>query len=307
MHLKTSLCLLVAGTLLFCTPRCFAQEGKNIQATSNTKIAFTSNREGNFQIYTIQPDGTALTRLTNDTFQDTSPCWSPDGLHIAFVSKSDQGFALYIMNSDGSAVKRLTDPKGKIANPTWSVDGQQIAYTLTTGRQLDIYTVNMDGTNPTMLLKEAMYLSWNPNGQQFVFNRGNIPQIMVMNSDGSGIKPFFAPGKTYRIDLFPVWSPDGTRLLFTKPTALTGGSSMNYEIFSASNTGADEKQLTEYSGVDMAYDWSADGKQIVFMSDRDGNHELYTMNADGSAIVRLTNHPGEDAQASWSPALSNKK
>jgi Tol biopolymer transport system component len=311
MHLKTSFCLIVAGYIFFCLQMSSAQEEKNmsslLQVTSNSKIAFASKRDGNYQIYTIKANGTELTRLTNNTFQDTWPSWSPDGLQIAFVSNREKGSAIYIMNSDGSDVKRLTDPKGEINYPKWSLDGKQIAYSLTTDRRVDIYSVNIDGTNQKELLKEAMCLSWNPNGQQYIFNRGNIPQIMKMNADGSNINPFFASGNTFRIDLFPVWSPDGNRLLFTKPSAQKGSSSMNYEIFTASDTGENEKQLTNYSGMDMAYSWSPDGKQIVFMSDRDGNPELYKMNSDGSEILRLTNNPAEDSQASWSPILLNKK
>src|SRR5207247_6229282 len=79
------------------------------QAVSNGKIAFVSDRDGNFEIYVMNADGTGQTRLTNDTHDDVNPAFSPDGTKIAFVS--DRAFntdpEIWIMNADGSNPQQL--------------------------------------------------------------------------------------------------------------------------------------------------------------------------------------------------------
>src|SRR5438105_1146558 len=72
------------------------------------KIAFTSNRDGNDEIYVMNTDGTGVTRLTNDPASDSQPAWSPDGSRIAFTSTRVGNFDIYVMNADGTNVTRLT-------------------------------------------------------------------------------------------------------------------------------------------------------------------------------------------------------
>src|SRR5437899_2073196 len=76
------------------------------------KIAFTSNRDGNVEIYVMNADGTGVTRLTNSVGYDQDPAWSPDGTQIAFASTRDDGppfYEIYLMNADGTGARRLTD------------------------------------------------------------------------------------------------------------------------------------------------------------------------------------------------------
>jgi hypothetical protein len=73
-----------------------------------TKIAFVSNRDGNFEIYVMNADGSKQKRLTNNPGFDGVPSWSPDGKEIAFASDRDRNHEIYVMNADGSAQKRLT-------------------------------------------------------------------------------------------------------------------------------------------------------------------------------------------------------
>jgi TolB protein len=65
--------------------------------------------------------------------------------------------------------------------------------------------------------------------------------------------------------------------------------------------GGDLKRLTDHPKIDMWPAWSPDGKRIAFVSNRDGNYELYLMNADGSEPRNLTNHPATDSSPCWSP------
>ncbi|MCH7962540.1 MAG: PD40 domain-containing protein [Bacteroidetes bacterium] len=90
-----------------------------------TRIAFYSNRDGNFEIYTIQPDGDDLKRLSHLGAGEMS--WSPDGTRIAFGSSRDGESAIYVMNADGTNPIRLSDA-GRAGGPVWSPDGTKIAF-----------------------------------------------------------------------------------------------------------------------------------------------------------------------------------
>ena len=66
----------------------------------NGRIAFVSNRENVERIYTMNPDGSGLTKLTNGPHQ-LQPSWSPDGTKIAYMDRLNDATALYLMNADG--------------------------------------------------------------------------------------------------------------------------------------------------------------------------------------------------------------
>ena len=75
----------------------------------NGLIAFASNRDGNFEIYVMNPDGSGQTNITNNPASDNYPAWSPDGSKIAFSSDRDGNAEIYVMNADGSGVRRVAD------------------------------------------------------------------------------------------------------------------------------------------------------------------------------------------------------
>jgi Tol biopolymer transport system component len=75
----------------------------------NGKIAFASNPDGNHEIYTMNPNGGGLDRLTNNNAGDFDPAWSPDGNRIAFRSNRDGNLEIYAINSNGTGVDRLTN------------------------------------------------------------------------------------------------------------------------------------------------------------------------------------------------------
>jgi Tol biopolymer transport system component len=89
-----------------------SDEGFPDWSPDGQRIAFTSRRDGNNEIYIMDGEGSNLIRLTNQPGDDFAPSWSPDGAQIAFVSDRDQKagiYDLYIMKADGSGVRRLTN------------------------------------------------------------------------------------------------------------------------------------------------------------------------------------------------------
>jgi len=88
--------------------------------SSKNKIAFTGMYEGRFDIFTIEPDGNNLRRLTAGQGNNEDACWSPDGNYIMFSSNRDGASSLYLMNANGQNQRRITTVKGQQTSPTWS-------------------------------------------------------------------------------------------------------------------------------------------------------------------------------------------
>lgn len=119
--------------------------------TANSKIAFASTRDGNYEIYVMNPDGTNQTRLTNNNAEDAQPSWSPDGTKIAFDSYRDGNLEIYVMNTDGTGQTRLTNNPAIDGEPSWSPDGTKIAFASWRSGGSNIFVMNSDGSNPVQL------------------------------------------------------------------------------------------------------------------------------------------------------------
>jgi len=102
-----------------------------------SKIVFSSDEDGDWEIYTINIDGTNLLQLTENNVYDGSPVWSPDGQQIVFESERDVNWEIYIMNIDGSKPKRITSNSIPDIDPSWSPDGTHIIYSSARERLYD--------------------------------------------------------------------------------------------------------------------------------------------------------------------------
>ena len=114
---------------------------------------------GTAEIYSMNSDGTNEQRLTNNSFTDFWPVWSPDGSMIAFASTRSGVTSIYVMNSDGSYQRRLTNG----TRPDWSVDGTRIAFVSFDDRNPEISVIDIDGTNEIQLTSLSGD-AFNPSG-----------------------------------------------------------------------------------------------------------------------------------------------
>ena len=269
-------------------------------------IAFASQRgvDGDSDIYVMNPDGSNVTRLTNN-LGAFDPEWSPDGRQIVFSSRDSWSgnYDIYVMNADGSGVTQLTYDAEDDGNPSWSPDGRQIAFGSERDGNANIYVMNADGSNVTRLTYNGMRNwspSWSPDGRQIAFQSRALygaGQIYVMNTDGSDVTQITNHDWTVGS---PVWSPDGRRIAFNDTNA--SGTPIR-RIYVMNADGSNVTQLTRSDGYNSSPSWSPDGRQIVFTSMRDGDREVYVMSADRyeSDVTRLTYRPAHDLDPSWSP------
>jgi len=262
------------------------------------KIAFTSNRDGNAEIYVMNADGTNQKRLTNNSSGDGTPAFSPDGSKIAFTSSRDGNNEIYVMNTDGTKQTRLTNNAAVDESPAWSPDGTKIAFTsFRDGTGADIWLMNADGTNQVNLTNypgNDTEPTFSPNGRKIAFRglRDGVIDVFVMNADGSD--PIDVTNNP-SIDTQPAYSPDGQTIAFR-----TGDN--NKEVYVMDADGGNQTNLTNNAAADQEPWFSLDGTQIAFTTSRDGNDEIYVMNADGSNQVNLTNNAASDSHPSWGPA-----
>jgi TolB protein len=262
-------------------------------------IAFQSNRVGGTpQVYLMRPDGTDQRVLLSLEIQLAS------GLDLqgtAYPSFSPTGDALCFHSQDTRQRDVLL-------------------------KRRDIYTVNIDGTGLTNLTSplglglvgDNTRCDWSPNGDAILFNstRDGGERVFVMNADGSHVRRLSLPDDPSRAPANPLsevnaaWSPDGARIAFESNRDLTfvlpdGKHIYLPEIWVMNANGTDQYRLTDFSLEPTPSNilvskptWSPRGERIgfhrrVWVADivPDGHTQIYTMNADGSAVTQITFTP----------------
>jgi hypothetical protein len=200
-----------------------AEDSEPSFSPDGTRIAFTTNRNGNWEIYVMNADGSGQMRLTNHPATDMNPEWSPDGMRIAFRSDRDGNGneEIYAMNADGSNVVRLTTNSSFDGKPSWSPDGARIAFVSNRSGRNEIHVMNADGSNVKRISSSTSnddLPAWSPDGSKIAFTRDVAcddyyylcHNILVMNPDGSDVIRF----ETRSHDSEPVWSPDSQWIVF---------------------------------------------------------------------------------------------
>jgi TolB protein len=196
----------------------FAGSIASAHAQSGQRIAFAAYRSGQWDIYSLDPTGADLRRLTNDSFEDTDPAYSPDGRYLAYASRRNQNWDVYALNLATGEETRLTTSPHYDGSPTWQPNGQLLAYESYQAGNLDIWQVDAAAAEPPANLTAASEAgdfgpAYSPDGTRIAFSswRSENKELYLLD---------MTTGQTSRLTTTPTaedapaWRPDGQALAF---------------------------------------------------------------------------------------------
>ena len=271
------------------------------EAPTTSKIVFTSWRDGNAEIYTMNPDGSDAANLTRHVSQDQEPVWSPTGEHILFVSDRDGVRDLYLMDADGKNVKRVFEKMGRRRSPTWHPNGERIAYV--DFGEWALYTVDRDGRDTKRLAltgeKGGYTTDWSPDGSEiaFVFVEDIFQtKIQMINPKTRARRTLRNPHAQGVMD-DPAWSPWGDRIAYALilPAALEKGT---IYIRDRKN-GASKQVVPEDGSRAFAPAWSPHGNEILYEKVVNKNKQIFKVHISSGIRTRLTHTNASNGDANW--------
>ena len=265
------------------------------------KIVFSSNRDGNWEIYIMNPDGTRQERLTYDRAVDCDPVISPKGDQILFNSNRGGTRDLYLMDVNGSNVRPLFGfSEAYRTHPVWSPDGERIAFSQRALNGINIHTAKADGTSVKHIvhLKNAHsgYPSWSSDGTEIAFVVADeihwaSRQIRFINLETRKQETLF-PDDFPRMSQ-PAYSPLENRIAFVwfRP------AEQQQSIFIVNRDGSYLRQIESLVANDPA--WAPFGNELIYTEGVIGsNSQIFKINLSRQTATRLTDD-GSNYSGNW--------
>jgi WD40 repeat protein len=295
---RAALCLVALAAAL-------ASSGAAPAATPgvNGHLLIASGHRHEMTLIAMQPRNNG-DRLMLNYGADQGATYSPDGTRIAFMNNYDGDYEICVMNADGTGVKQLTKNSAVDAYPSWSPDGTQIAFTSNRDGDFDIYVMNADGSDQTNITSDDPssdeFPRWSPDERFIAIETDRYGGVSaeLITPDG---KVQATIGSVAYATFFDSWSPDGKSLLVDSNSGgdfdiyrydLYAGGPLQWSLMQP-------KIVSDDSAVEGSAIWSPDGKQIAFSSNRDGDFEVYVMNADGGTQRQITHNNVDDIVMDW--------
>jgi len=276
-------------------------------AGTPARIAFISDREGNWEIHTMAPDGSDVRNLSNHPGGDHFPQWIAGGTRLAFRSQrslDDGGWERHEVDRDGTDLERVGLP-GRLPNPDFGTfprvhpSGSYVVNTVERGETQHVYVWRFDGEGERVVAPgdgPDYHARFSPDGERILFlsERDGNSEIYSVAFDGTDLQRLSNnPGR----DRYCEWSPDGEWIAFASDR--DHGTELDVYVMRAD--GSDVRRLTATDEEEGEISWSPDGRYLCFRSNAYGNAEVCTVNVETGEIVNLTNDPGYDGEPVWSP------
>ena len=275
------------------------------KAPTTPKILFTSARDGNYDIYTMNPDGSEQVNLTQHRAADLDPVWSPSGDQILFVSDRDGVRDLYLMDPDSGKVRRVFKKDAYRDDPTWSPDGKQIAYTYEEGIGAGsfIYIATL-GEQKEELLVKGFFPAWSPDGTEIAYVTyvpiGHDRRVTLVDIR-TRKQTRVLPKEAMVWQNHPSWSKTGDKLIFSWnkhplppdfnplkdrfPPAWRNKET----IYIVNRDGTDLQQLVDEAGPYAQYSkLSPNGEQVLYTQVANGSQQIFKLDVNSGVQTQLT-------------------
>ena len=264
-------------------------------SSAGNPIVFTSDVDGNREIFSLDPENAELVNLTKSAGSEYAPSLSPDGSHIAFLYGDDEHNTLQViaLSTESDSRTPVSKIDGSHSNHRWSPSSDRLAYVVQNGGDPSAHVADSDGSSSMELttINAHEVGGWSFDGSSVVFavREGHGQGIYIRNPDGVNEVRL-----TDQSDYSPVWSPNSHKIAFVSER------DGNPEIYVMNSDATELKRITESGGKEYDIAWSPDGRKLAFTSDRDGNPEIYVVDVREGEAHRLTRNGVQDDQPVWS-------
>ena len=290
------------------------------EAPTTPKILFSSSRDGNWEVYMMNPDGSEQVNLTQHPDGDRGAVWSPTGEQILFASnrQGTRVWDLYLMDPDGSNVRRVFKRKAKgwRNRPAWSADGKQFTYNYTDWDRGEFgHYLGTFGEEDAELLPYGSGAAWSPDGSEIACSVSHqfgsrLTFINVRTREME--RPL--PDKVLLWQSHPSWSAAGDRLAISgnrHPIPVIAGLDLDKAralhdvwinkgtIFIVNRDGTGLRQLVEEAGPRALWPaLSPDGSQVIYTQEINEQWQIFKLDINSGIRTQLT-HVGIFRQSNY--------
>jgi TolB protein len=264
-----------------------------------TRIAAIRKTQGAWDIVLLDADGKGAETLRRETAIALLPSWRPDGGEILFTSYRSGKPEIWGLRVPDGTPRPVVSLGDLASGAVYSPDGRRIAFTASVEGNSDVYVAGADGSGIRRLTADPATdtsPTWSPDGRRiaFVSSRSGNPHIYVMNADGSEQRRLTFQGNYNQT---PRWSPRGDQIAFT-----ARDERRVFDVFLVSPETGKITRVTQDQGLtNEEPSWAANGRLLVFVTDRGGRQQLVISNPAGDRQRVVTSDPAGLVAPSWGP------
>ena len=283
------------------------------EAPTTPKILFSSTRDGNWEVYMMNPDGSEQVNLTQHPAADASAVWSPTGEQILFVSdrQGKRVRDLYLMDADGTNVRRVFKKKIRASRQkaTWSPDGKRFAYTYLDWDpfKLGLY-IGRFGEENVESLPNGLYPAWSPDGSEIACSVPHaLGERLTFINVATREREQPLPDKALLWQSGPSWSVAGHRLVFfgnrhpipaILDRDLHEAWNDKFTVYIVNRDGTGLRQLVDDAGPQADPSaLSPDGSAVLYTQKINEQAQIFKLDMNSGVRTQLTHIAGAFRQA----------